>query len=186
MSKVFENHREKRINEMRDRIRDSRIKKKGKVIIFSQCTNKAWKNINEIKSNWKIYPQLFGLSFLHWRGRIMKCEPLKDKKQKMMKNVLTSTDNNINDESEFYLGFKKGVNDSFNIFASFVDLFKKYKNNVKLLMNEQKDVWLKFVQYYETQSDTNPSNYLNRYNNWLFEYIFYDINNMNPNDFLSL
>jgi hypothetical protein len=41
MSKVFENHREKRINEMRDRIRDSRIKKKGKVIIFSQCTNKA-------------------------------------------------------------------------------------------------------------------------------------------------
>jgi len=84
------------------------------------------------------------------------------------------------------LGFKKGVNDSFDIFASFVDLFKKYKNNVKLLMNEQKDVWLKFVQYYETQSDTNPSNYLNRYNNWLFEYIFYDINNMSPNDFLSL
>ena len=116
----------------------------------------------------------------------MKCEPLKDKKQKMMKNVLTSTDNNINDESEFYLGFKKGINDSFNTFASFVDLFKKYKNNVKLLMNEQKDVWLKFVQYYETQSDTNTSNYLNIYNNWLFEYIFYDINNMSPNDFLSL
>jgi hypothetical protein len=57
---------------------------------------------------------------------------------------------------------------------------------VKLLMNEQKDVWLKFVQYYETQSDTNPSNHLSRYNNWLFEYIFYDINDMNPNDFLSL
>ena len=116
----------------------------------------------------------------------MKCEPLKDKKQKMMKDVLTSTDNNINDESEFYLGFKKGVNDSFNVFASFVDLFKKYKNNVKLLMNEQKDVWLKFVQYYETQSDTNTSNYLSRYNNWLFDYIFYDINNVSPNDFLSL
>ncbi len=116
----------------------------------------------------------------------MKCEPLKDQKQKMMKDVLTSADNNIDDKSEFYLGFNKGVNDSFNIFASFVDLFKKYKNNVKLLMNEQKDVWLKFVQYYETQSDTNTSNYLNIYNNWLFEYIFYDINDMNPNDFLSL
>jgi len=116
----------------------------------------------------------------------MKCEPLKDKKQKMMKNVLTSTDNNINDKSEFYLGFKKGVNDSFNTFASFIDLFKKYKNNVKLLMNEQKDVWLKFVQYYEIQSDINTSNYLNIYNNWLFEYIFYDINNMSPNDFLRL
>ena len=116
----------------------------------------------------------------------MKCEPLKDKKQKMMKDVLTSTDNNINDKSEFNLGFKKGVNDSFDIFASFVDLFKKYKDDVKLLMNEQKDVWLKFVQYYETQSDTNTSNYLNIYNNWLFEYIFYDINDMNHNDFLSL
>ncbi len=116
----------------------------------------------------------------------MKCGPLKDKKQKMMKDVLTSTDNNINDKREFYLGFKKGVNDSFNVFASFVDLFKRYKNNVKLLMDEQKDVWLKFVQYYESQSDTNTSNYLSRYNNWLFDYIFYDINNMNPIDFLSL
>ena len=116
----------------------------------------------------------------------MKCEPLKDKKQKMMKDVLTSTDNNSNDKSDFNLGFKKGVNDSFNVFASFIDLFKKYKNNVKLLMNEQKDVWLKFVKYYETQSNTNTSNYLNRYNNWLFDYIFYDINNMSPNDFLSL
>ena len=116
----------------------------------------------------------------------MKCEPLKNVKQKMMKDVLTSTDNNINDKSEFYLGFKEGVDDSFNVFASFVDLFKRYKNNVKLLMNEQKDVWLKFVQYYETQSDTITSNYLNGYNNWLFDYIFYDINNMSPNEFLSL
>ena len=116
----------------------------------------------------------------------MKCEPLKEKKQKMMKDALTSTDNHINDESEFYLGFKKGVDESFNAFASFVDLFKKYKNNVKLLMNEQKDVWLKFVKYYENQSDTNTSNYLNIYNNWLFEYIFYDVNNMSVNDFLSL
>ncbi len=116
----------------------------------------------------------------------MKCEPLKDKKQKIIKDVLKSADNKIDDKSEFYLGFKKGVNDSFNVFASYVDLFKKYKNNVKLLMNEQKDVWLKFVKYYETQSDSNTSNYLVRYNNWLFEYIFHDINNMNTNDFLSL
>ena len=116
----------------------------------------------------------------------MKCEPLKDKKEKIIIDVLKSTDNNINDKSEFYLGFKKGVDNSFNVFASFVDLFKRYKNNVKLLMNEQKDVWLKFVRYYETQKDINTSNYLNIYNNWLFEYIFYDANNMNPNDFLSL
>jgi len=51
MSKIFEKHREKRISEMSERIRNSRIKKKEKVIIFSQRINKAWKNIDEIKSN---------------------------------------------------------------------------------------------------------------------------------------
>ena len=116
----------------------------------------------------------------------MKFEPLKDKKQKMMKDVLKSTDNNNNDKNEFYLGFKKGIDDSFNVFASFIDLFNRYKNNVKLLMNEQKDVWLKFVQYYEAQSDINKSNYLSRYNNWLFDYIFYDVNNINPDGFFKL
>jgi len=116
----------------------------------------------------------------------MKCEPLKNKKEKIIKDILTSTDKNIKNESEFYLGYKKGVDDSFNVFNSYVDLFKRYKNNVKLLMNEQKDVWLKFVQYYETQSDKNTSNYLSRYNNWLFDYFFYDINNIGPDDFFSL
>jgi len=116
----------------------------------------------------------------------MICEPLKNKKQKMEKDILKSTDKSINDKSEFYLGFKKGVDDSFILFASYVDLFKRYKNNVKLLMNEQRDVWLKFVQYYETQSDMNTSNYLSKYNNWLFDYIFYDVNNMDPDDFLRL
>jgi hypothetical protein len=116
----------------------------------------------------------------------MKFEPLKNKKQKLMKDILIKTDNNLTDKSEFYLGFKKGVNDSFEIFTNFIDLFKRYKNNVKLLMNEQKDVWLKFVQFYEKQSDTNKSNYLSIYNNWLFEFIFHDINNVNLNDFLSI
>ena len=81
----------------------------------------------------------------------MICEPLKNKKQKMEKDILKSTDKRINDKSEFYLGFKKGVDDSFIVFASYVDLFKRYKNNVKLLMNEQKEVWLKFIQYYEAR-----------------------------------
>ena len=60
MSDVFQNHRDKRISEMRERMRNSRIKnkKKEKVIISSQRANKAWKNINEIKSNWNIYSQL--------------------------------------------------------------------------------------------------------------------------------
>jgi len=55
MSDVFQKHRDKRISEMRERMRISRIKEKKNVIIFSQRVNKAWKNINKIKSNWKIY-----------------------------------------------------------------------------------------------------------------------------------
>jgi hypothetical protein len=113
-------------------------------------------------------------------------EPLKNKKEKMMKDIKTTTNENIKEQSEFYSGFKKGVDDSFNTFASYIDFFKRYKNNVKLLMDEQRDIWLKFVKYYETQSNTNTSNYLSRYNNWLFNYIFYDINNENFDNFLSL
>lgn len=116
----------------------------------------------------------------------MLCEPLKNKKQKMMKEVISSVDKKINEKSEFYLGFKKGVEDSFDVFTSYVDLFKRYKDNVKLLMNEQKDVWLKFVKYYETQSDTNTTNYLSKYNNWLFNYIFQNIDNEIFDDFLNL
>lgn len=116
----------------------------------------------------------------------MKFESLKNKKEKIIKDALKSNNKNINDKNEFILGFNKGVDDSFNAFASLVDYFKKYKNNVKLLMTEQKDVWLEFVQYYENQSDNNPSNYLSKYNNWLFDYVFHNINDANPDDFLSL
>jgi len=41
MSDVFQKHRDKRINEIRERVHDSRIKKKKDVIIFSQRVNKA-------------------------------------------------------------------------------------------------------------------------------------------------
>lgn len=112
-------------------------------------------------------------------------EPLKNKKQKMEKDILKSNDKNINDKSDFYQGFKKGVDDSFILFASYIDLFKRYKDNVKLLMNEQKDIWEKFVKYYETQSDMNTSNYLSKYNNWLFDYMFHDVNSMDSDNFLS-
>jgi len=54
MSEAFEKHRDKRISEMRERIRNSKIKKIEEVKIFSQRLEKAWKNINEIKLNWKI------------------------------------------------------------------------------------------------------------------------------------
>jgi hypothetical protein len=112
----------------------------------------------------------------------MKCEPLKDKKQKIKKDFLTGSDNGVNKKSDFYSGFKKGVDDSFEVFSSFIDLFNKYKNNVNLLMKEQRDVWLKFVKYVEAQKGIDKSNYLNKYNNWLFNYIFYDVNDIGSDD----
>ena len=51
MSESFERHRDKRISEMRERIRNSRLKKKVEMKTFGQRVEKAWKNINEIKSN---------------------------------------------------------------------------------------------------------------------------------------
>ena len=51
MNKAFEKHRDKRINEMRERIHNNRFsKKKVEMKTFGQRVEKAWKNINEIKS----------------------------------------------------------------------------------------------------------------------------------------
>jgi hypothetical protein len=51
MSKAFERHRDKRISELRERMRNSRLKKRVEIKTFSQRVEKAWKNINEINSN---------------------------------------------------------------------------------------------------------------------------------------
>ncbi len=50
----------------------------------------------------------------------MKCEPLRNKKHEMKKDILASKDHK--ERNEFYLGFEKGVDDSFDVFASFFDL----------------------------------------------------------------
>ncbi|MCJ7571014.1 MAG: hypothetical protein MUO82_03945 [Candidatus Thermoplasmatota archaeon] len=51
MSDAFEKHIDRRISEMRERIRISRLKKKIEVRTFGQSVEKAWKNIDEIKPN---------------------------------------------------------------------------------------------------------------------------------------
>ena len=51
MNETYKNHRDKRISEMRERIRNSKTRKIEEVKIFSQRVEKAWKNINEIKLN---------------------------------------------------------------------------------------------------------------------------------------
>ena len=108
----------------------------------------------------------------------MKYEPLKDKKQQL-KNQKKS------DNNEFKIGFEKGVDNSFDLFASFIDLYKRYKDDVKLLMKEQKNVWSNWVKFYENQSNVDPASYLGRYNEWLFDYFFSNIND-DSDTFLSL
>ena len=115
----------------------------------------------------------------------MKCEPLRNKKQKMKKDILASKEYNNKENNDLHVGYEKGVDDSFDVFASFFDVYKQYKNNLKLLMSEQKHIWGQWVQYYESQTDITKENYLSRYNEWLFNYIFSDANSTNPNDFLS-
>ena len=116
----------------------------------------------------------------------MKCEPIRNKKDILKKDILKTSEKNINDKSEFYSGYIQGIDNSFEIFASFIGLFNKYKNNVKLLMNEQNDVWKKFVKFYDSQSNLDKSNYLSKYNSWLFEFLFDDPNNLKSDDFLSI
>ena len=50
MSEAFEKHKDKRISEMLERVRNSK-KRKTEMRTFGQRVEKAWKNINEIKSN---------------------------------------------------------------------------------------------------------------------------------------
>ena len=116
----------------------------------------------------------------------MKYGPLKSKKQKMKKDTLKSMKHDVPEKNKFYSGFEKGVDDSFDLFASVVDLYKRYKGDVKLLMNEQRKVWSEWVNYYDSQSDIDVSTYLDRYNNWLFDYAFSDIDGKKSDDFFSL
>ena len=51
MSEAFEKHKDKRISEMRERIRNYKTKKTEGMKTFGQRVEKAWKNINEIKPN---------------------------------------------------------------------------------------------------------------------------------------
>jgi hypothetical protein len=51
MSEAFEKHRDKRISEMRERIRNNRLNKKIEMKTFGQRVEKAWKNVNEVKPN---------------------------------------------------------------------------------------------------------------------------------------
>jgi hypothetical protein len=113
-------------------------------------------------------------------------EPLKDQKQIVKKSINGSTESNNHNDKNFNQGFEKGVSDSFNLFTSTIEAFKRYKDNVKLLMKEQQKVWKKWVEYYNGKSDIDNSNYLDKYNNWLFDYTFSNANGKKSDEFFKL
>ena len=84
----------------------------------------------------------------------MKLEPLKDKK--------FDTPNNKTVFSE-------------DAITSAVGFYKRYKNNIKRLMEEQKPIWKVFISYYNDSSDFSQENHLEKYNDWLFNYTFSDV-----------
>ena len=53
-------------------------------------------------------------------------------------------------------------------------------------MKEQQKVWKKWVEYYNGKSDIDNSNYLDKYNNWLFDYTFSNANGKKSDDFFKL
>ena len=100
----------------------------------------------------------------------MKLESLYQKRQQIEKQVLSLS--KVSAKNSFDEGFQKGVATSFETFTSLIDQYKRYKNEVKLLMEEQKSLWKEWVRYYEKQPDIDQSEYLVRYNAWLFDYLF--------------
>jgi hypothetical protein len=75
----------------------------------------------------------------------MRYEPLRDKKQKIKKEGCPGKQKNS--ENKFYLGFVKGVDESFEVFATYVEYYKEYKNDVKLKNKQifQKKIILKYI-----------------------------------------
>lgn len=101
----------------------------------------------------------------------MKFEPLCEKKYEALKNPDKFLDK-LNDNKDFVLGFKQGIKTSFSIFEDFLNLYIRYYNNVKLLLKEQKHVWKKWIEFYEKSSDISINNYTQKYNKWLFSFVF--------------
>ena len=114
----------------------------------------------------------------------MKFDHLINKKRDLY-NIINNT-NKKSSNDEYFKGLKKGILDSFDLFNTSILFYKKYKDNVKLLMKEQNNLWLKWVDYYNKQKGINRTNYNNTFNKWLFEKIFSTKDNVEISNFLEL
>lgn len=92
---------------------------------------------------------------------------------KLKKELINSNSSIPQSEQDSYLqGYKIGINQSFNSFHKLISQFKKYQNNVKLLMKDENKIWKEWVSYYENQPNISKSDYIDKYNEWLFDFLF--------------
>ena len=52
-------------------------------------------------------------------------------------------------------------------------------------MKEQQKIWSKWIKYYNTKKNINNDNFLDKYNDWLFSYIFSGLDNENSSGLLE-
>jgi thymidylate synthase len=73
-----------------------------------------------------------------------------------------------------------------DVLSSAVQFYKRYRNNVSLLMKEQRKIWKQWIDFFETSTEGIQSQplrerhtamhaYLDAYNEWLFDISFSDI-----------
>ena len=99
----------------------------------------------------------------------MSLEPL----PKLQKELINSKSGKPESNKEAYSqGFKVGINQSFKSFHQLINQFKKYQNNVKQLMKDENKIWKEWVTFYEKQPNISKSDYIEKYNEWLFDYLF--------------
>jgi hypothetical protein len=98
-------------------------------------------------------------------------DPIKKQKKELLFNLNTKKSKDKKDD-KFFKGFENGISESFKMFDVAINSYDRYKNEVKLLMKEQQSVWKKWINYYNKKSGINNNNYLENYNNWLYNYIF--------------
>ena len=95
----------------------------------------------------------------------MKLEPLKNKKRNISQIGFVYEEDSI---------------------ISAVRFFKNYSYNIKKLLNEEKNIWKKWIEYYNKLSASNNPNfiinsevnklvYIDKFNEWLFNYSFSEI-----------
>lgn len=99
----------------------------------------------------------------------MALKSLKERKEDLIQQVQKQK---ILEKNTYTDGMKKGISVSFSSFSDLVTTYIKYQNNVKLLMNDEKQIWKKWVDYYEQQNNISKSDYMSNYNVWLFDYLF--------------